>query len=175
MQIPFGWHIAPLRSAPLAARPHWYVGLARAHPAAIAEWETAPHPPRTRADCEPGSGWPRPCPAYRCRYCTPYSPGSCALDVAEEGGVALERVGEVLDVSRQRAQQVERMAMRRARIHGWALKVDINDLTCDLAEDTAEGAGELDNLYTDVAKAYNRVVPARLRGLGSLRAPKEEP
>lgn len=89
--------------------------------------------PRTRGDCE---GGPRPCPWAGCRYhlALEINPETgkiklqhsevwelehtCALDVAERGGMTLEQVGSVLNVTRERVRQIEhiaRKAMRRAR------------------------------------------------------------
>lgn len=100
--------------------------------------------PRTRADC---GTFPRPCPYVSCRHhlaldVNPHNgsikvnhpcqdedglvdvnwdalPASCALDVAEEGGLTLERVGEVMNLTRERARQVEESAL--AKLHGHAL------------------------------------------------------
>lgn len=80
--------------------------------------------PKTRADCDEIR---RPCPFFACRWnlyldVNPATgsikfnfPGlefweleeTCALDVADHGGVTLERVGELLNVSRERIRQVE--------------------------------------------------------------------
>lgn len=87
--------------------------------------------PARRGDCK---GGPRPCPFVSCKYhlyldvdetCGSIKlnfpdlevedmPVSCALDVADEGGVILERVGELMNVTRARIQQVEERALRRA-------------------------------------------------------------
>ena len=40
---------------------------------------------------------------------------SCALDVADRGGITLDEIGELLGVSRQRIEQIERAAMRKVR------------------------------------------------------------
>lgn len=91
--------------------------------------------PRTRADCEDG---PRPCPWVGCRHhlyldVNPETGSikfvfpdlepdeleqSCALDVADDGDHTLERVGELLNVTRERVRQVESVAehkLARAR------------------------------------------------------------
>lgn len=80
--------------------------------------------PKTRAECVNG---PRPCLYVACKYhlyldVNPETgsikvnfPGqepwelseSCALDVAERGGVTLEEVGEILNLTRERVRQVE--------------------------------------------------------------------
>jgi len=86
--------------------------------------------PRTRADCE---GGPRPCPFLSCRYnlyvdVTPTGslklnfpeleldqvPETCALDVADRGGVTLAEIGRALNITRARAGQLELEALARA-------------------------------------------------------------
>lgn len=92
--------------------------------------------PRTRAECEDG---PRPCPWVRCRYHLlgealfggrgykiylhrdgvqgPWDldpEWSCALDVADRGPLTLERIGQVMGVTRERVRQIESRVMRRA-------------------------------------------------------------
>lgn len=93
------------------------------------------HPPEavrpiTRGDCLDA---PRPCPWVSCKwhlYLDVTAAGtitlnfpaiepdqmreSCALDVADRGGVVLETVGELLSVTRERIRQVEAKAMSRA-------------------------------------------------------------
>ena len=93
--------------------------------------------PRTRGEC---LGLPRPCPFVGCRYHLYLYPTgvagtsnlrinfpdrdptelehSCALDFADEGPHALERVGEVLNITRERVRQVQNVALRKLR---WAL------------------------------------------------------
>lgn len=86
--------------------------------------------PRTRGDCVDG---PRPCPYLGCKYhlALDVSPAgslfdnfpnrdldeleeTCALDVADRGGVTLERIGELLNVTRERIRQIEARVLRRA-------------------------------------------------------------
>jgi hypothetical protein len=40
---------------------------------------------------------------------------SCVLDVADEGGIALEAVGEALGITRERARQIEAAALAKVR------------------------------------------------------------
>jgi hypothetical protein len=42
-------------------------------------------------------------------------PATCALDVAEAGGVILMRMGELLNLTRERARQIEEAALERLR------------------------------------------------------------
>ena len=80
--------------------------------------------PRTRADCING---PRPCMFVSCKHnlyldVNPETgsiklnfpdkeiwelPYTCALDVAEKGGITLEEVGEIMNLTRERIRQVE--------------------------------------------------------------------
>jgi len=80
--------------------------------------------PETRGDCVTG---PRPCPYVSCKHhlYLDVSPRtgtiklnfpdlevwelkhSCSLDVAQAGGVRLEDIGELLNITRERARQIE--------------------------------------------------------------------
>lgn len=77
--------------------------------------------PKTRGDCKDG---PRPCPYLSCRFhllleVTPSGSialplvdlddvaDTCALDVADRGGMTLEAVGSLLGVTRERVRQIE--------------------------------------------------------------------
>lgn len=91
--------------------------------------------PRTRADCLPGGcNEQRPCPWVSCKYSLyldvtetgalqlnfpEIGPDemveSCALDVAERGGLQLEAVGEMMRVVRERIRQVEARALLKLK------------------------------------------------------------
>lgn len=91
-----------------------------------------PQRPTTRGECVDG---PRPCPWVSCRHHTyaevhessgtiqihaPDVPvwemaESCSLDVADRGAITLEEVGQVLNVTRERARQLEVAALFRLR------------------------------------------------------------
>ena len=80
--------------------------------------------PKMRSECIDG---PRPCPFVSCKYhlyidVNPNTGSikinfpdqevweikqSCALDVAQQGGITLEEVGEILNLTRERIRQVE--------------------------------------------------------------------
>jgi hypothetical protein len=80
--------------------------------------------PRTRKDCANGI---RPCPFVSCRHHLFLDvneekgslkvnfpdlevwelPETCSLDVADRGGMTLEEVGEILNLTRERIRQVE--------------------------------------------------------------------
>lgn len=96
------------------------------------------HLPATRADCEDGV---RPCPYVSCRHHlfldvtlaggihvnlphlldrdgTPRLEDmheTCALDVAEQGGIPLEVAGVYLNVTRERVRQLEAKGLARLR------------------------------------------------------------
>lgn len=87
--------------------------------------------PRTRGDC---ANVQRPCPWVSCKwnlYLDVTASGSikfnwpdrepsdvdpacsCALDVADRGGVLLEDIARCLNLTRERARQIEEMALHR--------------------------------------------------------------
>ncbi len=90
------------------------------------------HRPRSRADCANG---PRPCMFISCKHhlyldVNP-STGSiklnfpdrevweldetCALDVADRGGITLEEVGSIMNLTRERIRQVETRGLLKLR------------------------------------------------------------
>jgi hypothetical protein len=89
--------------------------------------------PRTRADCIDAQ---RPCPFFSCRWnlfldVNPESGSvkfnfpdrdfwdlaeTCALEVADRGGVTLDEVGKLMNVSRERIRQIEAKAGRKLGI-----------------------------------------------------------
>src|SRR5437868_275909 len=88
--------------------------------------------PKTRADCMNG---PRPCLFVSCKHnlyldVNPETgsiklnfpdkeiwelPYTCALDVAEKGGITLEEVGEIMNLTRERIRQVETRGLTKLR------------------------------------------------------------
>ncbi len=88
--------------------------------------------PKTRADC---INSPRPCSFVSCKYnlyldVNPETgsiklnfpekelwelPYTCALDVAEKGGITLEEVGEIMNLTRERIRQVETRGLTKVR------------------------------------------------------------
>lgn len=88
--------------------------------------------PRSRDEC--GTG-PRPCPYVACKHHLyldvnpdtgsiklnfPDIPvwemkETCALDIADRGGVTLEEVGEILNLTRERIRQVEVIGLEKLR------------------------------------------------------------
>ncbi len=88
------------------------------------EYDPEAYRPQTRAECENAV---RPCPFVSCPHhlyldVNPVSgaikfnfphlevwelPHTCALDVADQGGVTLEAVGAIFNLTRERIRQVE--------------------------------------------------------------------
>ncbi len=88
--------------------------------------------PKDRADCRTGE---RPCPFVSCKYhlyldVNPHTGSiklnfpdlevwelaeTCALDVADRGGMTLEEVGELLNLTRERIRQVESTGLEKLR------------------------------------------------------------
>lgn len=88
--------------------------------------------PQTRGECANG---PRPCLFVACKYhlyldVNPETGSvkvnfpdqepweleeTCALDIAERGGVTLEDVGEILNLTRERVRQVEVTGLEKLR------------------------------------------------------------
>lgn len=84
--------------------------------------------PKTRADC---GAVQRPCHFLSCKYNLALdltSAGSiqtyelddleesCALDVADRGGITLEEVGSLIGVTRERVRQIEERAAKRLSV-----------------------------------------------------------
>ena len=89
-------------------------------------------PQKTRADCVSS---PRPCIFVSCKYnlyldVNPETGSikvnfpdkeiqeleyTCALDVAEKGGITLEEVGEIMNLTRERIRQVETRGLEKVR------------------------------------------------------------
>ena len=88
--------------------------------------------PRSRADCANG---PRPCMFVSCKHhlyldVNPETGSiklnfpdkeiwelqhTCALDLAEKGGITLEEVGEIMNLTRERIRQVETRGLSKLR------------------------------------------------------------
>lgn len=98
-------------------------------PKEVTQWLDAQRP-KTRSECRNG---PRPCPHVSCKFhlyldVNPNTGSikfnfpnkevweleeSCALDVAERGGVTLEEVGYYMNLTRERIRQVESNGMKK--------------------------------------------------------------
>ncbi len=88
--------------------------------------------PLRRSDCEKAA---RPCLFVSCKYhlyldVNPETgsiklnfpdlevwelPFTCALDLADEGGMTLERIGEIMNLTRERVRQMEVSGIRKIR------------------------------------------------------------
>ncbi len=108
--------------------------------------------PRSRGDCRNA---PRPCPWVSCKYhlyldIVPQSGSiklnfpdlevwdmteTCALDVADRGGITLEDVGMLLNLTRERIRQVEHSGLDKLRS---ALGDEADDALFDEAEEDVE-------------------------------------
>jgi hypothetical protein len=89
--------------------------------------------PRTRSDCATG---PRPCLFVSCKYhlyldVNPRTGSvklnfpdkeiwelteTCALDVADRGGITLEEVGAIMNLTRERVRQVETRGIHHMKV-----------------------------------------------------------
>lgn len=89
--------------------------------------------PQRRSDCVNG---PRPCIFVSCKFhlyldVNPRTgsvklnfpdkelwelPQTCALDVADQGGITLEEVGEIMNLTRERVRQVETRGVQAMRV-----------------------------------------------------------
>ena len=107
--------------------------LSRDELALASELETFAYDrPLTRSECVDG---PRPCPNVSCKHhlyldVNPETGSiklnfpdlevwemevTCALDVSERGGITLEEVGEILNLTRERIRQVEVKGLQKLR------------------------------------------------------------
>lgn len=100
-----------------------------AHPAAVPPIKR----PVTRGDC---ANVPRPCPFVSCssnlyldineksgklKLTHPHlepdqMTESCALDVADHGGIVLEEIGALMGITRERTRQIEERALYKLRL-----------------------------------------------------------
>ncbi len=97
--------------------------------------------PKSRSECAEG---PRPCPFVSCKYhlCLDVKnetqsiklnfphlevwemESSCSLDVAEAGGLTLEEVGRIMNLTRERIRQVEAAGIDKLRSTGLIGDID---------------------------------------------------
>jgi hypothetical protein len=89
--------------------------------------------PKTRGDCQHGAHVERPCPFASCKHHLYLDaneetgsvkvnfpdievwdlPETCALDIADRGGLTLEEVGEIMNLARERVRQLETRGIAR--------------------------------------------------------------
>jgi hypothetical protein len=97
--------------------------------------------PETRADCREGV---RPCPFVACKHhlyldVNPVTGSikinfpdievwemkdTCALDIAERGGITLEEVGAIMNLTRERIRQVEMTGLEKLQQQDVALDIE---------------------------------------------------
>lgn len=97
--------------------------------------------PRERADCVNGI---RPCPFVACKHhlyldVNPITGSikinfpdievwemteSCALDIAERGGITLEEVGAIMNLTRERIRQVEVSGLEKLQAQDFAVDLE---------------------------------------------------
>ena len=133
--------------------------------------------PRTRADCIDG---PRPCPWVSCRehlYLDTSAAGSiklnfpdlepgelehsCALDIADAGGATLEGTGKILNITRERARQIEVSATARYKM--FARLSGLDEILVENAEDDdVPTVAQAAQLGTEVRARMARITGANL-------------
>jgi DNA-binding CsgD family transcriptional regulator len=94
--------------------------------------------PRTRGDCQHGPHAERPCPFVSCKHHLYLDvndrtgsiklnfpdmevwelPETCALDIADRGGITLEEVGEIMNLTRERIRQLETRGLAKLKALG---------------------------------------------------------
>lgn len=97
--------------------------------------ETEYERPRTRAECLHGPHAARPCPFVSCKHHLYLDvndrtgsiklnfpdlevwelPETCALDIADRGGITLEEVGEIMNLTRERIRQLETRGLAKLK------------------------------------------------------------
>ena len=103
------------------------------------EWPNEGHErPRSRAECLHGQHAERPCPFVSCKHHLyldvndrtgsikvnfPVAevwdmPDTCTLDIADRGGITLEEVGEIMNLTRERIRQLETRGLAKLRALG---------------------------------------------------------
>lgn len=94
--------------------------------------------PMSRGDCQHGPHAERPCPFVSCKHHLYLDvnerngniklnfpdvevwdlPETCALDVADRGGITLEEVGAIMNLTRERIRQLEDLSLARLKALG---------------------------------------------------------
>ena len=100
--------------------------------------ETEYERPSTRGDCQHGPHAERPCPFVSCKHHLYLDvnertgsikvnfpdlevwdlPETCALDIADRGGITLEEVGEIMNLTRERIRQLETRGLAKLKALG---------------------------------------------------------
>ncbi len=91
--------------------------------------------PATRGECQHGTHAERPCPFVSCKHHLYLDvndrtgsiklnfpdlevwelPETCALDIADRGGITLEEVGEIMNLTRERIRQLETRGLAKLK------------------------------------------------------------
>lgn len=91
--------------------------------------------PETRGECQHGAHAERPCPFVSCKHHLYLDvndrtgsiklnfpdlevwelPETCALDIADRGGITLEEVGEIMNLTRERIRQLETRGLAKLK------------------------------------------------------------
>ena len=107
--------------------------------------ETEYERPQTRAECQHGPHAERPCPFVSCKHHLYLDvndrtgsiklnfpdlevwelPETCALDIADRGGITLEEVGEIMNLTRERIRQLETRGL--AKLQGLSEIASLSD------------------------------------------------
>jgi Sigma-70, region 4 len=94
--------------------------------------------PKSRGDCLHGEHSERPCPYVSCKHHLFLDvndrtgsiklnfpelevwdlPETCALDIADRGGITLEEVGEIMNLTRERIRQLETRGLAKLKALG---------------------------------------------------------
>lgn len=134
--------------------------------------ETGYPKPKTRADCAQGEFAARPCPFVSCKYHLLLDvsertgaikvnfPGlevsemaeTCSLDIADRGGVTLEEVGVIMNLTRERIRQLE--------VKGLAKLKALNELAA--LQDFLDEPSDAPNAY--VQSRQSVPIPHYVRG-----------
>ena len=134
------------RSKLLGARAITYGVRAHSHwrSLPVVDYPTDVQRPSTRGDCLPGgSNQERPCPFVSCKWHLAIDVGrkgslklnfpdrelhelqaTCALDLADKGPVVLEKLGPILNMTRERVRQIESVALRKLPRQPWMTELD---------------------------------------------------
>lgn len=139
--------------------------------------------PVTRGDCVDG---PRPCPWVSCSHHSIHGvllgeagreltedqvveaieamSASCTLDVADEGGVTLEAVGEPWGVTRERIRQLEARALKRVKPRSLGLVADLSEdeLPASVPAPKRVAAARIDWMGEDGDPAETDTAPAAM-------------
>ena len=150
--------------------------------------------PKTRGDCVDGANVVRPCPFMSCKYHLALDvntdtgsikhnfpgvevwemPETCSLDVADRGGLTLEEVGEMMNLTRERVRQLQDRSLAHLK---WLAELGrrAEVLTAEeieaLPSDTAMGVffagaiGDRHDAEHSPARSLTRVRAVRIHGV----------